>query len=270
MVEREMARGLSVGFDAHPYLWGGTLLTIVLPPWAFEGGVDAILARLRDPRVREEIKRYPDTMLKGVMNAGHWEDFVITYTKHSRHLVGKSIAEIAVEQGVKDPFDLVFDILLAEGDALFGALWVTHIVDEAVQPEILRHPATIIMSDGMTLSTEGPLRQVGWHPRCFGWTARLLGDHVRERKLLTLEQAVHKITQQPAERIGLDRRGVVKEGCFADLVVFDEGAIRDCATYKRPSQYPEGIDYVVVNGRLAVEHGQEAVQRCGRVLRSRH
>ena len=266
LIQREIDKGLPVGFDAHPYLWGGTVLTRALPPWAFNGGIEALLARLRDPKIRQEMKDYPDKTLRS-FEEGQWDKFILTYTKHSRHLVGKTLAEIAEELQVADPYDAVFDILLNEGEDLFGALWVTELIEPEVQREILLHPHTILESDGMTLTTDGPLGQIGWHPRCFGWTARTLSEHVRDRGLLTLEEAIHKMTLKPAQRINLDSRGVLKPNYFADLVVFDERTIQDNATYRQPSQYPSGIEFVVVNGQVALEQGVQTKQRGGRVLR---
>ena len=266
LVEDEIRQGRSVGFDAHPYLWGGTLLTRALPPWAFNGGTQALLARLRTPQLRHAMKADPNKTLRA-FETGEWDKFILTYTKHSRHLIGKTIAEIAAELQLGDPYDAVFEILLKEGEDLFGALWVTELIEPDIQQDILRHPITILESDGMTLSMDGPLSDVGWHPRCFGWTARVLGEHVRESGLLTLAGAIHKMTLKPAERMGLSRRGAVKAGFFADLVVFDAATIEDKATYRQPNQYPGGIDYVVVNGQLALEQGKQTTNRGGRVLR---
>jgi len=266
LIEGEIEKGLLVGFDAHPYLWGGTVLTRALPPWAFNGGTEALLARLEDPKVRQEMKDYPDKTLRS-FEEGQWDKFILTYTKHSRHLIGKTLAEIAQELQVDDPYDAVFDILLNEGEDLFGALWVTELIEPGVQQDILRHPHTIIESDGMTLAMDGPLAEIGWHPRCYGWTARALGEHVRDKGLLTLEEAIHKMTLKPAQRVNLARRGMLKPDYFADLVVFDAAAIQDQASYRRPNQYPTGIDYVIVNGQMTLEQGAQIDQRGGKVLR---
>jgi N-acyl-D-aspartate/D-glutamate deacylase len=266
LIEREAERGRRVGFDAHPYLWGGTVLTTVLPSWAFAGGPTAILQRLRDPAVRAAIKANPPEMLRAV-SAGEWDKFILTYTRQSRQLVGKTLVEIAAELNTADPYDAVFEILLAEGEDLFGALWVTELIEPEVQRQILRHPGTIVESDGMTLATDGPLGHIGWHPRCFGWTARLLGEHVREARVLSLEEAIHKLTLKPAEKVGLDRRGALRPGYYADLVVFDPRTIQDNASYRQPARYPNGFGYVVVNGEIALARGDRSAQRTGSVLR---
>lgn len=268
LVEEEIRNGHSVGFDAHPYLWGGTVLTRALPAWAFNGGTEALLERLRDPAMRQAMKDDPNKTLRS-FETGEWDRFIVTYVKRRRDFVGKTIAEIAAEMGHDDPYDALFDILLSEGEDLFGALCVTELIEPEVQHDILRHPLTIIESDGMTLSADGPLRHVGWHPRCFGWTARLLGEHVRANNLLTLEEAIHKMTLKAAERFKIADRGVIRAGSFADLVVFDAQTIADVATYRQPNQYPSGIEYVLVNGNMAVEQGQETAERGGRILRYR-
>ncbi len=268
LVEEEIRKGHSVGFDAHPYLWGGTLLTRALPAWAFNGGTEALLQRLRDPATRQAMKDDPDKTLRS-FETGDWDHSIMTYVKRQRQVIGKTLAEIAADMGHDDPYDAVFDILLGEGEDLFGALFVTELIEPEIQHDILRHPLTIIESDGMTLATDGPLRDVGWHPRCFGWTARLLGEHVRANNLLSLEEAIHKITLKAAERFKIAERGVVKAGCFADLVVFDAQTIKDVATYREPNQYPSGIEYVLVNGDIAIEQGKETAERGGRILRYR-
>jgi N-acyl-D-aspartate/D-glutamate deacylase len=266
LVEEEIQHGHSVGFDAHPYLWGGTLLTRALPAWAFNGGTEALLARLRDPAARQAMKDDPNKTLRS-FETGEWDKFIVTYVKHRREVIGKTLTEIAAEMNYDDPYDAVFDILLNEGEDLFGALWVTELIEPEIQQDILRHPLTIIESDGMTLATDGPLSEVGWHPRCFGWTARLLGEHVREHSLLSLETAIHKMTLKGAERFGINGRGIVQAGAYADLVMFDAQTVNDNANYRQPNQYPAGIEYVLVNGKIAIEAGQETDQRGGKVLR---
>jgi N-acyl-D-aspartate/D-glutamate deacylase len=179
----------------------------------------------------------------------------------SAELNGKTMAEIGRLRGVS-PYDALFDLLIEEGERVQALVWIFELIDQKHLDQLLRRDDCALESDG--LGGIYPL-----HPRCFGWTARLLGEHVRERGILSLEAAVRRITGLPAERLQLRDRGTLAEGAGADIVVFDAGRIRDCATYETPDRAPEGIRWAIVNGEVALSDGEVVSASSGRLLRKR-
>jgi N-acyl-D-amino-acid deacylase len=252
-------RGVDVRFDVYPYTAGSAGLTQLIPDWAHEGGREALLGRLRDPatraRLREEVLAF----------GREWDRIYVTtvHTEPNRPLEGKTLAEIAEERRAA-PVDVLFDLLLEE-DGRAGMLHF--IMDEGDVEHVIRHPLSMIGSDGSSLRPDGPLGRGKPHPRSYGCFPRVLAHYVRERHLLTLEQAVHKMTGAPAARLRLADKGLVRWGMDADLVVFDPGTVRDAATFAQPHRYAEGIRHVVVNGTVTVEEGEHTGDRAGRVLR---
>jgi N-acyl-D-aspartate/D-glutamate deacylase len=176
---------------------------------------------------------------------------------------GKTLAEIARLEN-KPPFDTLFDFILAD-NAQTGALYF--IANESDLEDGLRQPWTSIGLDYGETSLDGPLFEPHGHPRAFGSIPRFLGYYVRDRHLLPLEEAIRKITSLPAQREGLDERGLLKPGYYADITVFNPQAIRDTATYEHPASLPEGVEYVLVNGQLEFERGALTGAKAGRVLR---
>jgi len=177
--------------------------------------------------------------------------------------VGKSIAQIAKDQGVSGP-EAVLNMLSASRDQIV-VFW--HDLDESVVETFIKHPLSMVSTDGSGYSAENKgINQIP-HPRSFGTTAKLLGRYVREKKILTLEEAVNKMTGKPAEWIGIKNRGIIAKNNYADLVVFDQEKIRDQSDYKNPFRYPEGIDCVVVNGKIALEKGKCKLPLAGRVIK---
>ena len=266
LIRPAQARGVEISFDVHPYLWGLTFPTALLPPGALEGGPFRLIERLGDPDFRRAVRDYPNA-LPQYLRRGQPEKIVLRYAERSADFVGKSVAEIADALGV-DPYEAVFELLRAEGEGLAGMMWITELVDEPDLEYLLQQPECFVASDGMALTTDGPLADVAYHPRCFGWTARLLERYVREKRLLTLPEAVAKMTARPAAKCGLGGRGVVREGARADLVVLDASAIHDNATYQRPNAYPSGVSAVFVNGELVVADGRQRDVRPGEVIRA--
>ncbi len=265
-VDRAHRQGLDITFDIYPYTAGNTMFLAILPPWALEGGPAKALERLRDPAHRAKIRDQfihpssPDpegpSWENFVDNVG-WENIIISSveSKKKQGWGGRSVADIAGREG-KDPAEIAFDILLAE-DARVGMILFS--MDEEKMILGLRHPLGTVCTDGILGGRP--------HPRVYGTFPRVLGRYVRERKNLTLEEAIRKMTSLPARRLGLKDRGVLAEGKAADIVVFNPATVADRATYEDPTQYPLGIQEVIVNGVLSVEGGQPTGRLGGRVLK---
>ena len=268
-IEAARARGVDVAADLYLYTAGGTGLEAVIPSWAHEGGRKALLERLADPNTRERLKIEIRTGSPGWWNiieaAGGWDGIVLANARNpdNAHFNGKSLTGIAKEWG-KDPPDAAFD-LVAQGQGRVMALY--YMMSEPDIETALRFPWTSIGSDAGASTQIGESDATGLpHPRSYGNFPRLIAQYVRERKVLTLEEAVRKMTSWPATRFRLDHRGSIKEGLWADTVVFDYDRIRDAATYAEPTAPPEGIEYVLVNGEIVVDHGKHTGKRPGRVL----
>ena len=238
LIEQASQRGVDVAFDAYPWLAGCTVLTQVLPQTALDGGISQLLARLADPVQRDAIRPY----IKG---EARWNKVVITSAaKNEVSLVGRSIQEIADERG-RQPEDAVMDILLEQQGNV-------NIVEHAQSIDNLRalitHPLAIVITDGVYTTGRS-------HPRLYGTFPMLLGEMVRERRWLSLEEAVHKVTGKPASVFNLRNRGTLTPGHVAVLTVFDPKAIRTDATYEKPAIAPIGFKAVLRNGRIVVDSG---------------
>jgi N-acyl-D-amino-acid deacylase len=261
--------GQDVTADMYPYLAGGTAMVSALPPWMADGGMDKLLERLRDPAIRARIKHelaeeHPDwenlylgsggasgVMLASVLN------------KDLKPLTGKTIAQIAQEQK-KDPLDTLFDLVLADkGQA--SALYF--IANENDLQYGLKQPWTSIGLDAGEMPLDGPLYEPHSHPRGFGSMPRFLGHYVRDLKLMPLEQAIRKITSLPAQRDHIAQRGLLRQGFFADITIFDPATIIDKATYAEPAQLSLGVKYVLVNGQLTFADGKLMGVNAGRALK---
>jgi len=262
-------RGLDVTADIYPYIAGSTALSACLPPWAQEGGVEKMLARLRDPQSRQRLKKEISE------DQTEWENIYLgsggpsgvligaVVNRELESLQGKRISEIAAEQK-KDPLDTVFDLILADHGQT-GAIYF--MMSEADMRAAMQAPFVSFCTDSGSRATDGPLAGSKSHPRGWGSYPRILGRYVRDEKLLSLEAAIHKMTGAPAARVGLRERGLIKEGMFADVVLFDPVKVIDKATFESPNQYPVGIEYVMVNGKISVDKGQRTTALAGRVLR---
>jgi dihydroorotase/N-acyl-D-amino-acid deacylase len=263
------ARGLDVTADVYPYTAASTGLSACLPPWAIEGGGEKMLARLRDPSTRARIKA---DILK---DSNEWENIYLgsggaagvlvgsVVNRELEGLQGKRVSEIAKEQG-KDELEALFDIIVADRGQT-GAIYF--MMNEDDLRAALRESFVSVCTDSGARAADGPLSGSKSHPRGWGSYPRILSRYVRDERLLTLEQAVHKMTGQPAARVGLKDRGVLRAGAYADITVFDPARVRDLATFEQPNRYPEGIEYVAVNGQLEVDAGQRTHANAGRPLR---
>jgi N-acyl-D-amino-acid deacylase len=262
LVDEARARGVDATIDQYPYTASSTSIQAALMPrWAQEGTRQQVLARLRAPDSRAKIKAECVSLIRNERGGGDPRNIVISQCGWDPSLAGKNLADIARLRGV----DLTLE------NAAEAALWIVeqggcsgifHAISEADLVRILKHPATMIGSDG-----EVPIfGQAHPHPRSYGTFVRVLGVYVREKHVLTLEEAVRKMTSATAQRVGLADRGVLRPGLKADITIFDPTTVRDTATYEKPHSYPEGVSYVIVNGQVVFEGGRMTMARPGRVL----
>jgi len=265
MIDAAAAEGLDVQADVYPYTASSTTLRTLLPDWALEGGVSAMLARLRDPaeraRMRRDIEAPPAG--QGLLDRVGWENIMVSYCPGRKDAEGRRLTEIAAARGV-DPIEAALELIADEAGKAYMVLFQ---LDEADLRRVLAHPRVMVGSDGSALAPYGELGEGKPHPRSYGTFPRVLAEYVREQRLLTLAQAVHKMTGMPARRLGLRDRGVLRPGARADLVVFDPRRVADRATYEEPHAYPEGIEHVLVNGRFVIRDGEHTGNLPGRVLR---
>ena len=262
MVDSARAQGLDVSIDQYAYDATSTGTAVLFPAWALAGGRDSLRARLANPEQRKRIEAgIKETILEERGGGDLSRIRIASYGPHAQWN-GKTFADIAKERG-RAP-DLDFATALAiEIQSAGGASGVWHVADEGDVRRIMKHPFTMISSDGGM----GVLDHGHPHPRNYGAFARVLGRYVREEKVLTLEEAVRKMTSLPAWRIGQPERGRIAEGAFADVAVFNPATIRDLATYENPHQFSVGVEYVLVNGVLVLRSASLTGEKPGRVLR---
>jgi N-acyl-D-amino-acid deacylase len=269
VVEAARARGVDVAADMYVYTAGGTGLASTIPSWALEGGTDSLRARLADPATRARLKREQLTGSPGWWNiieaSGGWSNIVLANAQNPENVkyVGKNLADIAREMG-KEPADAAFDLVL-QGSGRVMAIY--HMMSEKDIETALRFPWVSIGSDAGAAAQIGAADATGLpHPRSYGNAARVIAKYVKERNVLTLEEAVRKMTSWPATRMRLANRGSIKEGNWADVTIFDLDKIDDRATYERPIQYPTGIEWVIVNGVVTIDGGKHTGAKAGQVL----
>ncbi len=262
MVDSARAIDLDIMLDQYPYTASHTGISVLIPSWARSGGQDEYLNRLENPVLRDSIKR---GIVYNILNDRGGEDLrrvQFARVEWQPELEGKTLHDWAISRDM-DPTVENGAELVIEAQANGGCNAIYHAMDQQDVDRIMQHPQTMIASDGRLAEY-----QVGHpHPRWYGTFPRVLGHYVRERNILRLEEAIHKMTQMPADRLGLTDRGRIQEDTFADLTIFDPATIIDKATFEQPHQYPEGIHYVIVNGKIAVDDGRFIEARSGRVLR---
>ena len=260
-IEAARARGVDVTSDQYPYTASSTGLAILFPAWSKEGSTDDLRARLRDPGTRARIK----TAIVDHLAAERGSDpstVVIASCPFDSTVAGQSLADLVVAQGLPVTLPHAAEVAM-DLQAQGGCQGVFHSMSEADVARIMQHPTTMVSSDGGI-----PVVGLGApHPRNYGAFARVLAYFVRERGVLTLPQAVHKMTRLPAERLGLDDRGVLREGAVADVTVFDPATIQDHATFEAPHQYATGVQHVFVGGTAVLLDGERTDARPGQVLR---
>ena len=269
LIDSARARGVDVAADLYPYTAGGTGLEATIPAWAHEGGIDSLRARLARPDVRARMKRELQTGSPGWWNiveaAGGWDGVVLVNARNPENarFEGKTIAEIARETG-KDPADAAWDIVAA-GNGRVMAIY--HMMSEQDIEQALQFPWVSIGSDAGAALRAGSADVLGLpHPRSYGTFPRVIARYVKERGVLTLPDAIRRMTSWPATRMRLHDRGVIRAGAWADVVVFDLDALADRATYDEPTLYPDGIEYVLVNGTVVIDRGRHTGARPGHVL----
>jgi len=268
-IEAARASGLDITADQYPYLAGATALDSCIPPWAHAGGRQEMLKRLRDPAVRIRLRRE-------ISQPGQdWENFywmsggaggvMVSSVSNPalKSYEGVRLSEVARQRG-QDALDALFDVLLAD-EAQTSAIFF--IMSEEDVIEAMKQPWVSVGTDYPAVRTDGPLSTWKPHPRAYGSYPRILRRYVRDLKVLTLEEALRKMTSLPAQRLGLAGRGLLVPGYFADVVLFDLDRIRDLATFEQPHQYSTGVEYVIINGQPVLDKGQMTPARPGRVLR---
>jgi len=280
-MEETTARGVDVMCDLHPYIAGATGLTAILPPWAQAGGSRRIVERMKDPELRARMKedmiadKVPGPGHSGLAKRGMWDKIVIPSYPEDWP-VGRTIAEIAEERG-QDPFDAYFD--LVEGSGGQGGI-IGFYYNEPDIRNVLLSPRSVIGSDGSALAPYGVLGRGKNHPRSYGTFPMIFRKYVRGEsrpelvydggeKIMSLEEAVRKMTSAPARKLGIGDRGLIEEGLWADLVIFDPDRIADTATFLEPYQYPVGIEHVLVNGVPVISSGEHTGALPGKTLRHR-
>jgi N-acyl-D-amino-acid deacylase len=264
LVEDARSRGLDVTCDVYPYTAGSTSLTTLLPPWTLEGGISRALERIRNKdrrkRIKEELRCEQVEWDNLVASTGWGSVYISSLGKRSDASVeGTSVAKISESRGV-DPADCMMDLLL-EQDGKVSIVFF-HMADADVE-QVLKWDKSLIASDSLHDQARKP------HPRLYGTFPRVLGKYVREKKLLSLEEAVRKMTSFPARRFKLDGRGLLAPGYAADLVVFDPDTVSERASYDDPKRSAEGISCVLVNGRMAIESDVHRGERAGQVMGER-
>ena len=261
LLEAARERGSEVCFDVTPWLRGGGPMSQYVPGWARAGGTSDLLARLADREQRAVIRGELEAGVAGLRP--HWADELIVRVGLAAHSewVGRSIAELASARG-QPPADAAL-ALLAEDD---GQIWVAPTSKSALDVDLLlSHPLGIPVTDGITVALDGPLGRPEMQ-KSFGTFPRVLGHYVRERGVLSLEAAVHKMTGEPARRLGLRDRGLLRPGFAADVTVFDPARVQDDGDERSGGRYPTGIAYVIVNGQVSLAPDGRTAARAGRVL----
>lgn len=268
-IKAARAAGLGIAADQYPYVASATALRACIPPWAHAGGREDLLNRLRDPATRARLRRelsQPDGNWENLYwMAGGAEGVLISSVRNPdlNPYVRKRLAEIARERG-EDPRETLFELLLAD-QAETSAIYF--LMSEEDVKLALQQPWVSVGIDSAAVATDGPLRDSKPHPRAYGTFPRILGRYVREQQLLSLEEAIRKMTSLPAQRLGLVGRGLLLPGFYADIVIFDFERIRDHASFEESRHYSQGVEYVLVNGELVLDQGRRTGALPGHVLR---
>jgi N-acyl-D-amino-acid deacylase len=270
-IRQARANGQQVEANVYPYRAGQNNLATILPPWVHEGGKDAMLARLKDPNLRPRIK---DEVLHGIPGSnwynhytatGSWEGMLLVSLSNPEYkqFEGKRMSEVIATLG-GDPIDVLFK-LISENRGSIPTIYFHH--SEQDMRYALQQPFVSIGSDGTAVKTEGPLSTGNPHIRYYGTFPRVLGRYVRDAKVLTMEEAIRKMTSANAAKIGIYDRGLVRPGMWADITVFNPKTVMDEEVWEKPHQYAKGIDYVIVNGAVVLDHNQHTNAKPGKILR---
>lgn len=261
LVDEARARGVDITIDQYPYTASQTSINALIPQWAQEGGREKLLARINSQETQGTVKNEVINLIRYDRGGGDPKNVFISRNSWDPEMAGKNLAQLTEEANMEptpeNAADVVFDIIRGG-----GATAVYHAIGPQDVDRIMQHPATAIGSDGPV----GIFGEGAPHPRQYGTFAKVLGHYVRERGIITLEEAVKKMSSQSARRLNIHDRGLITTGCFADIAVFDADEITDMATFENPHQYAVGMKYVLVNGELVVENGRHTGRRPGRIL----
>jgi dihydroorotase/N-acyl-D-amino-acid deacylase len=261
LIDEARARGIDVTMDQYPYAASSTTIqSALLPQWAMEGGIKQAAIRVKDPAERAKIRAATAQLIATDRGGGDPKNVQIVQCTWDESLNGKTLAQVTRERGQEPTLENAAETVMwmVENGGCRG---VYHAIGEEDIDRIMRHPATMIASDGEVATGRGAI-----HPRSYGTFARVLGVYVHDKHVITLEDAVRKMSSLPAQRVGLHDRGVLRPGLKADLVLFDPDRARDLATYDNPHQYAVGYDAVLVNGQVVFENGAMTAARPGAVL----
>jgi len=263
-IEKASGEGLPVNFDRYPYIAYSTGLSILFPLWSREGGDEEFVKRITDNSLKKRIK---EEVLNKVHLLGDWNKVMIcsAFNEKDNLLAGKRIGDAASETGM-DPYDFSVELLERNENRVsivgFG-------MDEEGTKKILSHPLAMVGSDGAIAAPYGKLSKGKPHPRYYGTFPRAIGHYCRKEKIFNLPEVIRKITSMPAEKAGLKNRGKIKESYCADITIFDYQTIIDTATFVEPHNYPEGIKYVLVNGKIVIKNGDHTGKFPGKILKFR-
>jgi N-acyl-D-amino-acid deacylase len=269
MVESARAEGLEITADVYTYPAGKTGLNSTVPPWVQEGGFEASLQRMGDPGLREriirEMKTPSDEWENMLVLSGTPDNILLVGFKSEKlkPLTGKTVAEISAARGTT-PEETILDLLVEDGGRI-GTVYFTQ--SEDIVRRAVALPWVSFNSDEASLAPEGVFLKSNPHPRAYGSFARVLGKYVRDEQVITLEDAIRKLAALPAQTMRIDRRGELKQGFYADVVVFDPETIQDHATFAKPHQYATGMVHVFVNGEQVLKNGEHTGATPGRVVR---
>lgn len=261
LIDAKREAGVDITLDQYPYIATSTGLKVIVPQWAHADGVEAMRQRVSDPQIGAQIRAE-------IAAQGYRWDWILVAScrkEENKQFEGKSVEEIAAMTG-QAPIEAALQLLLAED---FDVGMVRFAMCEEDVELVMRHPLVMIGSDASALATSGPLAQGKPHPRAYGTFPRVLGHYGRERGVLTLEAAVHKMSGLTAARFRLWDRGVLRPGSYADITIFDEERVRDTATFVEPHRHAVGIHYVIVNGQMVIDQGVQTEHLPGKALRRR-
>jgi len=263
-IEEAKKEGISIFCDRYPYIAGSTGLSFYFPLWARQGTTDEFLARLKDPTLNSKLRAHVAEQEKKL---GSWEKVIISSvaSEENRNIQGKSVLEAAEELG-KEPYDFMKDLLIEEKNRVGMVIFM---MKEENLRRILAHPLVGIGTDGSAISPYGLLGRGKPHPRLYGSFPRVLGKYIREEKIIPMPEMIKKMTSIVSEKFGFEKRGVLRNGNFADIVIFNEDKVIDRANWTDPHQYPVGIEYVLVNGEIVIEKGEHTGNLPGKILRKK-
>jgi N-acyl-D-amino-acid deacylase len=270
MINKARAEGYDIRANVYPYTAGQNNLGAIIPPWAKDGGNAKTMERLKDPAMRARMKKDITTFQEDWYNhyqavGGDWSamQLVSFSNPKNKEFTGKRMSDVIKARG-GDPFEVFFDLLVEEGGGV-GTVYYHH--SEPDMQYAMKTPFVSFGSDGSAMSPEGSRGSSRPHPRSYGTFPRVLGRYVRELKVITLEEAIKKMTSMNADKISIPDRGSLKVGYWADVAVFDPNTIADKATYENPHQYSVGVQYVLVNGQVVLDNGAHTGARPGKVIR---